>query len=57
MSIIFFGHRKVLEEVSVCLQVCATREIQDSKSDPLHQVREGHADGELSQCRPGGLLL
>lgn len=57
MLIHFFCHRKILEEVSVCLQVCAAREIQNSKSDPLHQVRKGHADGELSQRRPGSLLL
>lgn len=30
--------RKILEEVSVCVQVCAASEIQDSQSDPLHQI-------------------
>lgn len=52
-----FCLRKILEEIPVCIKVCAAGEIQDSQGHPLHQVCQGDADGELPTRRPGALLL
>lgn len=39
VSPFFSCFRKILEEVSVRVQVCAAGEVQDSQSDALHQIR------------------